>query len=603
MSVRILRAVSLALVVVAMMIVGYLAWAITATYEHEYVLARHSLARTLTHRIDSVIERTLFMADAVAAMLLASDHVTEAEFAAFVESVNLFGPPEAVRAVGLSVLVDSEQWPALARSLTERQAERAALGYPPLVLAAPPGPAAGAYAAPMLYAESPEGRAGIIGFDMASNAERLETLLASRDAGEARVTAPVRLSQDPRGAPPSILIMKVLAQQIPLAVNTGDAPGVIAVSLTPGRLIGAVLGDGTAAAASQPRVRVEDVTGDAVSRDLYHSPGLGPDSEAFDAVHLPILNRTWRVSFYPPLAGGDGHRTWLVNGLTGVALLVLVALGLVLDSNLRFRVTLQQRVDERTTELTRVNADLRDTARRAEAANVAKSEFLANMSHELRTPLNAIIGFSELMANRVLGPLPETYAEYPDLIGGSGRHLLEIVDNVLDLSLIEAESMKLERERFGMSALVNEVLALLSRTARDKGVSLENGTDALHALFLDRKRIRQTLFNVIGNAVKFTPPGGRVVVRNRCGDGSHRLIIEDTGRGMSAAQIAVALRPFGQVHGDPMTRQHGGAGLGLSLSAEIMRLHGGRLEIHSRPEEGTCVILAFPADADNPAHD
>jgi signal transduction histidine kinase len=286
-----------------------------------------------------------------------------------------------------------------------------------------------------------------------------------------------------------------------------------------------------------------------------------------------------------------------------VALLVLVALGLVIDSNLRFRVTLQQRVDERTAELTRVNADLRDTARRAEAANVAKSEFLANMSHELRTPLNAIIGFSELMANRVLGPIPQTYAEYPDLIGGSGRHLLEIVDNVLDLSLIEAESLKLEHERCGMSELVNEVLTLLSRTARDKGVSLENGTDALHALFLDRKRIRQTLFNVIGNAVKFTDPGGRVVVRNRCGDGWHRLIIEDTGRGMSKAQIAVALRPFGQVHGDPMTRQHGGAGLGLSLSAEIMRLHGGLLEIDSRPAEGTRVTLAFPADADNPAHD
>jgi signal transduction histidine kinase len=595
--------VSLALIVIAMMIVGYLAWAIDAIYELEDDRARQSLTRTLTHNIEDAVEHAMFAGDIVAAMLLASDRVTEAEFAAYVNSGGVFGSPGAVRAIALSALMTPEQWPALAHSLAARRAERAALGYPPLDLSATAGPAAGAYAAPMLYAESPEGRAGIIGFDMASNPDRLEAMLAARDAGEARVTAPVRLSQDPPGAPPSILIVKVLDQGIPLAVDTGDAPGIVAVSLTPARLIGSILGENTAAAATQPRVRVEDVTGDGAPRDLYHSPDLGSDGAAYNTVLLPVLNRTWRVSFHPSVAHMDRQGTWLVNGLAGVALLVLAALGLVIDSNLRFRVTMQQRVDERTAELTRVNANLRETARRAEAANVAKSEFLANMSHELRTPLNAIIGFAELMDGRVMGPLPDVYGEYPGLIRGSGRHLLEIVDNVLDLSLIEAASMKLERERCGMSELVNDVLDLLSRTARDKGVALENGTDVLHALFVDRKRIRQALFNVIGNAVKFTDPGGRVVVRNRCGDGWHRLIVEDTGQGMSEAQILVALRPFGQVHGDPMTRQHGGAGLGLSLSAEIMRLHGGLLEIDSRPGEGTRVTLAFPADADNPAHD
>jgi len=276
-------------------------------------------------------------------------------------------------------------------------------------------------------------------------------------------------------------------------------------------------------------------------------------------------------------------------------------LGYFIDASLRGGDVLKQRVAERTAELTALNADLRQAAHRAELANVAKSEFLANMSHELRTPLNAIIGFSETMAHGILGPLSGPYTQYADHILHSGRHLLEIIDQVLELSRIEAGRLDLDRTSGTMSETVAAAIALLRNSAKSKGLALENLTENTHALVVDHVKVRQSLVNIIGNAIKFTDQG-RIVIRNRCGDGWHRIMIEDTGVGMSAEGIERALTPFTKIHGNPMVRQTEGTGLGLSLSAEIMRLHGGRLEIDSRPGEGTTVTLLFPADEVNPGH-
>ncbi|WP_092620372.1 PAS domain-containing sensor histidine kinase [Roseospirillum parvum] len=237
----------------------------------------------------------------------------------------------------------------------------------------------------------------------------------------------------------------------------------------------------------------------------------------------------------------------------------------------------------------------------AEAANVAKSEFLANMSHELRTPLNAIIGFSEAMSLKALGELPEAYRDYAALIHRSGHHLLEVINQILDLAKIEAGRLELERSVEDMRGLIDDVLAVLTDWAADKGLSLDNRTAALHTLVVDRTRVKQALFNVIGNAIKFTEHGG-VVITNRCGGGWHRIVISDTGFGMTPEEQEIALKPFGQVHGHSLNRRHQGTGLGLSISQEILRLHGGELRIDSTPGEGTTVTLAFPEDALNPGH-
>ena len=229
----------------------------------------------------------------------------------------------------------------------------------------------------------------------------------------------------------------------------------------------------------------------------------------------------------------------------------------------------------------------------AERANHAKSEFLANMSHDLRTPLNAIIGFSEMMCQEMFGALPKQYKEYSELIEKSGKSLLKSVNSILDLSKIEAGKFELEIQETRVGDLVDEAISLLDVLAEEKGIHLVNRTHNTHALTLDPVRIGQVLVNVIGNAIKFTE-NGSVTVSNRSDATVHRIIVTDTGAGMTDDQIAVALQPFGQVHGTAMTRSQPGTGLGLTLSQKVMELHGGSLEISSTPGVGTRVELTFP---------
>ncbi len=229
----------------------------------------------------------------------------------------------------------------------------------------------------------------------------------------------------------------------------------------------------------------------------------------------------------------------------------------------------------------------------AEQANRAKSRFLANMSHELRTPLNAILGFSEVMTLQTYGPLAPKYEEYAGLIHGSGRHLVDVINQILDLAKIEAGKVDLTIAKHDMSDVVDDVLVLMRDAANNKGLTLRNETHCLHDLHFDRLRIRQALLNVVGNAVKFTN-NGSVTIRNACGGGWHGIVVQDTGRGMTPEEMAVAVQPFGQVGREGYVHSTEGTGLGLTISQEIMRLHGGSLEIESKPGTGTTVTLLLP---------
>ncbi len=250
-------------------------------------------------------------------------------------------------------------------------------------------------------------------------------------------------------------------------------------------------------------------------------------------------------------------------------------------------------------ELAKSRAELKAMSSQAQDASRAKSAFIANMSHELRTPLNAILGFSEIMKDQHLGPVSNArYLGYAADIHASGRHLLGIINDVLDLAKIESGKMTLdEAEEFTLAPSLTAAMVMLSSLGERHGVVLEEKwDDADQRLIAAPRMVRQIVLNLVGNAIKFTPAGGRVTLSGASAlDGSYQVSVRDTGIGMSQNEITVALLPFGQNH-NKMAGRREGTGLGLPLAKAMMELHGGTLAMQSEPNRGTLVTLTFPAD-------
>ncbi|MBL8771463.1 MAG: HAMP domain-containing histidine kinase [Phenylobacterium sp.] len=236
----------------------------------------------------------------------------------------------------------------------------------------------------------------------------------------------------------------------------------------------------------------------------------------------------------------------------------------------------------------------------AEQQNAGKSRFLANMSHELRTPLNAIMGFSDIMRQRLFGPLGDRYAEYAELIHESGTHLLELINDVLDMSKIEAERFELHIETFDARDAISAVLRLMRGQADRAGVHLR-GVLPIAALpaDADKRAVKQIALNLISNSLKFTPRGGSVTVTVQ-GDGDTlELVVADTGVGIARDDLARLGRPFEQV-GEAEKRTEG-TGLGLSLVRAFARLHGGEMSVESEVGQGTTVTVRLPVLVEKPA--
>jgi signal transduction histidine kinase len=233
--------------------------------------------------------------------------------------------------------------------------------------------------------------------------------------------------------------------------------------------------------------------------------------------------------------------------------------------------------------------------RSAEEANRAKSEFLANMSHELRTPLNAIIGFSSIIRNEMLGKVNvPRYREYAGDIHSSGEHLLAIINDILDLSKVEAGKYELAEQDFDADEIMTAALRLVREKGERGNIDLKVEPPAeLVQLSADRRALLQVLINLLANALKFTVKGSIVLSGELTGDGGFVYTVADTGIGMTPAQIEIALQPFGQIQ-NALTRAQSGTGLGLPLSDRMVRLHGGRLEIRSTPGQGTRVSVYLP---------
>jgi two-component system cell cycle sensor histidine kinase PleC len=239
--------------------------------------------------------------------------------------------------------------------------------------------------------------------------------------------------------------------------------------------------------------------------------------------------------------------------------------------------------------------------RRAEDASQAKSEFLANMSHELRTPLNAIIGFSEIMESGMFGPLgAEKYHEYCRDIRESGNYLLEVINDILDMSKIEAGRTRLDLEEVDLEAILAETIRVVSTRAEAKRLALEVEVSAAIRLKADRRALKQIVLNLLANAVKFTPEGGRVTVRGRTSTGTATIAIEDNGIGIPKEALNNLGRPFEQVESQ-LTKRYKGSGLGLAIAKSLVELHGGAIRIRSTQGVGTIVLVRLPiAGRDKP---
>jgi cell cycle sensor histidine kinase DivJ len=235
-----------------------------------------------------------------------------------------------------------------------------------------------------------------------------------------------------------------------------------------------------------------------------------------------------------------------------------------------------------------------DAARQeAETLHQGKTRFLANMSHELRTPLNAVIGFSDMMRQRMFGPLPDRYLEYANLIHEAGEHLLDLINDVLDMSKIEAERFDLARQRFDARDPVSAAMRLIRLQAHDKGVDLHGGFPVDPVLVeADKRALKQMALNLLSNAVKFTPRHGSVTLSMRIDGSILEISVADTGVGLSPADLERIGRPYEQAGGSDQRRQ--GTGLGLSLVRSMAELHGGTLAIESRLGEGSDFTLRLP---------
>jgi signal transduction histidine kinase len=242
----------------------------------------------------------------------------------------------------------------------------------------------------------------------------------------------------------------------------------------------------------------------------------------------------------------------------------------------------------------RLFREIQDKSRQLEVANQHKSEFLANMSHELRTPLNAIIGFSEVLLERMFGELNEKQDDYLKDIHSSGKHLLTLINDILDLSKVEAGRMELERSAFDLPSAISNAMTLVRERAYQHGIKLALGADPnLGEIVADERKFKQILVNLLSNAVKFTPDGGRIDVNAHRDTDNVAIAVRDTGIGIAREDQDAVFEEFRQV-GRNYTNKQEGTGLGLALTRKFVELHGGKIWLESEPGKGSTFTFTIP---------
>jgi signal transduction histidine kinase len=334
----------------------------------------------------------------------------------------------------------------------------------------------------------------------------------------------------------------------------------------------------------------------------------GTAYETVAPIKLTVADRAWQVEV-------DGQPQTIQSGLWLPALIFAIGLALtillymrLLRADTEFQRIAEEvgmataeladanhRLAERSAALQQVADDLRRSSQEAQFANAAKTVFLANMSHELRTPLNAVIGFSEMIASRALGESSQRYFDYASDIGASGRYLLSIIEDLLDMSRIELGQMQLKEEAVSLSDVSGDVVKFLTLRARDKRIEIrQEGIANLPKVMVDPKAMRQALINLLTNAVKFSPPGADVLIHGELETTGIALSVVDHGLGIKAEDLPRIFEPFWQ--NEAYRRQtKEGIGLGLAITQRLVQAHDGTIEVQSREGEGTTVTLHLPA--------
>jgi signal transduction histidine kinase len=293
----------------------------------------------------------------------------------------------------------------------------------------------------------------------------------------------------------------------------------------------------------------------------------------------------------------------------GVALTTLIILGAGLASSIvdqrvaavstreaaRLRATVSE-LEQTKQQLGATTAELMSSLEAASAGNQAKSQFLTTMSHELRTPLNAIIGFAQFLEADLGGPLNDKQREYVGDIHRAGAHLLGLVNDVLDLSKVDANRLTLDEDIVDLGETIAGAISMVSLGATEGGLALRSDVaPSLPLVRGDARRLRQVLLNLLSNAVKFTPAGGTGTVSAGWRGAGIALVVADTGIGMAPEHITIALERFGQVD-NRLARRYEGSGLGLPLSKRLAELHGATLAIDSALGRGTTVTVLLPGE-------
>jgi len=330
-----------------------------------------------------------------------------------------------------------------------------------------------------------------------------------------------------------------------------------------------------------------------------HGPGRaglgpnGPDAAAplFDnrngGITAEVDRPTLGFAATASISEKEALKEWRARSEAGAIALLLrslfvVGVGYFLVQQLRWREAAQ-------TELVRAKET-------AESANRAKSAFLANMSHELRTPLNAIIGFSEIIKTQTFGPRSERYPDYAGHIFHSGKHLLALISDILNLSKMEAGRLALHEEEVDLAPLVDSCITLVETQARQAKIQISVSLDEqVRSIRADDRRLRQVLINLLSNAVKFTPEGGHIRISSTQENGGLAIAVSDSGIGMAPEDIPKAMTPFVQVD-SKIRRKQEGTGLGLPLAKQLVELHGGTFRIDSKVDGGTTVTFVLPPE-------
>lgn len=483
---------------------------------------------------------------------------------------------------------------------------------------------------PVYYVEPFEGNEEFLGFDMASIPQVLEAMESARDTARLTVTEelPLAIGGDIRRA---VMVIDPVYQEQSAPESVDDRRGSLK-----GFMLGLI----------DPAAIVDRTV------DLYTTPAwldiylYNESTRPLDATLLhyrpsPMRrSQSWPVSFGEVKRGRHmvvdhavGGNNWSIvvtpvpgriNFETSVTPYGVGAFGIVLTMILAgYFVTLRNRrrmieekVAERTTKLSAANQSLasevqerrrvaralRKAKEEAEVANHAKSGFLAMISHELRTPLNAIIGFSEVLSEQMFGPLGHNnYSDYANDIRSSGRHLLGLINNILDLTKVEANEFNLRRQDMDIAETIDEVLRLFDEQAHTAAQSIELDLEKpLPIVRADPGAIRQILINLVSNALKFTPEGGSVQVSVKLEkEGGLKISVSDSGIGIEKKHLDGIFQPFSQVDSS-LARKYEGTGLGLPLTKSLVQLHGGTIAIESVPGHGTSVHVTFAKDMVKP---